>query len=135
MSARSITREQPLRWCDTDALGHIWHGVHIALIEEARTALLNELTGTTSGLWDHVVVRIELDIRAELRYADAIAVTHCTALGCGRSSVRTAERIERPDGTLVAQARSVVVAWDPASGSSRALSAAERAALATEEPA
>lgn len=129
MSEPSITREQPLRWSDTDALGHVWHGVHIALIEEARTALLNELTGTTSGIWDHVVVRIELDIGAELRYADGVAVTSCTALGCGRSSVKTAERIERPDGTLVAQARSVVVAWDAVAGGSRALTAAERAAF------
>ena len=26
----------PLRWTDTDALGHVYHGVHVALIDEAR---------------------------------------------------------------------------------------------------
>ena len=26
----------PLRWADTDALGHIYHAVHVELIDEAR---------------------------------------------------------------------------------------------------
>lgn len=127
-----LTREQPLRWSDTDALGHVWHGAHIAFIEEVRTAWLDRVCNDDRGLWDHLVVHIEIDIRAPLRYADRVAITTCEGAGFGRSSVRTIERIATPSGELVAETSSVVVAWDAQQGCARPLSDTERRALAAQ---
>ena len=120
----------PLRWADTDGLGHVWHGVHVSLIEEARTRWLDALRAPGTGLWDHAVVRIEVDYAGELRYADAAAVVTCRGTGFGTRSVRTHEHVRTPSGALVAEARSVVVAWEPAMHAARALTEHERALLA-----
>ena len=109
-----VTTTIPLRWADTDGLGHIWHGTHVALIEEARTAWLNRLCRRGESLWDHAVLHVELDFRAELGYGDGHAVVTCEGTGFGTKSVRTHEVVCNPAGAVVAEARSVVVAWEPA---------------------
>jgi acyl-CoA thioesterase FadM len=129
-----LRREQAIRWSDTDGLGHVWHGVHVALAEEVRTAWLDRVLTDDVGLWQHVVVHVEIDIGAQLRYADRFAVSTCEADGHGRSSVRTRERICTPSGEVVAKLRSVVVAWDPVAGASRALTVSECAALSAQAP-
>lgn len=120
----------PLRWADTDALGHIWHGIHLSLIEEARTAWLNGLCDSGETLWDHAVIRVEIDFRAELGYDDGHAVVSCEGTGFGTKSVRTHERVCTPRGVLVAEAHSVVVAWEPATHTTRTLRDDERTLLA-----
>lgn len=134
MTEPVLTLSQSLRWADTDALGHVWHGTHVALIEEVRTAWLNRATGVETGIWDHVIVRIELDLRGELRYDDGFVTTTCRGAGCGRTSVRSVEQVMAPSGEVIAQARSVVVAWDPALRNTRPLTAAEHAAFTASEP-
>jgi acyl-CoA thioesterase FadM len=42
------------------------------------------------------------------------------------------ERIERSDGVVATEGRSILVAWDPAARTSRELSDGERAALGVE---
>ena len=64
MSGRplSVSVSLPLRWADTDALGHVYHGIQISLIEEARTIWLNRAT-RHPAIWPHVVVRVAIDYR------------------------------------------------------------------------
>jgi acyl-CoA thioesterase FadM len=47
----------------------------------------------------------------------------------GRSSVRFEQRVVLDDGTIVAEAATVLVAWDPAARASRAITDDERATL------
>jgi acyl-CoA thioesterase FadM len=81
-------------------------------------------------VWDYVVARVAIDYRGELRGAGAEAVVRCRAERVGRSSVTTREEILDAEGKLAAEAEVVVVARDPATGESRPLTEAERAALA-----
>ena len=119
----------PLRWADTDALGHVYHGVHVQLIDEARGLWLDGLRAEGAPMWDHAVIRLELDYRAELRYEDGAAIVSCRGTGFGTRSVRTHEQVWTPSGTLVAEARSVVVAWEPEARAARPLTDRERALL------
>ena len=119
----------PLRWTDTDALGHVYHGVHVALIDEARGQWLDGLREEGAPMWLHAVIRLELDYRAELRYEDEAAIVTCRGTGFGTRSVRTHEQVRTPSGTLVAESRSVVVAWEAETRAARALTGRERALL------
>jgi acyl-CoA thioester hydrolase len=98
----------PIRWRDVDAYGHVNNAVFLNYLEEARDRLVTDLFG-------------EQD--------DVEAVVTCRVTGFGRSSVRTAEEVRKPDGTVAAEAESVVVARDPATGRSRPLTDDERAVL------
>lgn len=117
----------PIRWRDVDAYGHVNNAVFLNYLEEARDRLVSSLFGDAS--WDFVVARVAIDYRAELSQSDGEAVVRCRVTGIGTSSVRTAEEVRKTDGTLAAEAASVVVARDPETGTSRPLSDEERATL------
>jgi acyl-CoA thioester hydrolase len=117
----------PIRWRDVDAYGHVNNAVFLNYLEEARDRLVATLFGDHA--WDFVIARVAIDYRAELRQEDREAVVSCRVTGFGRSSVRTAEEVRKADGTLAAEAASVVVARDPETGRSRRLTDDERAVL------
>jgi len=56
-----------VRWRDVDALGHVNHAVFLTYLEEGRDAFYMQVLGTDPS---YVVVRIEVDLRAEVRYPD-----------------------------------------------------------------
>ena len=117
----------PIRWRDVDAYGHVNNAVFLNYLEEARDRLVSSLFGEAS--WDFVVARVAIDYRAELSQGDEEAVVRCRVTGIGTSSVRTAEEVRKADGTLAAEANSVVVARDPDTGRSRPLTEQERETL------
>jgi acyl-CoA thioester hydrolase len=117
----------PIRWRDVDAYGHVNNAVFLNYLEEARDRLVSSLFGEAS--WDFVIARVAIDYRSELNQADGEAVVRCRVTGIGNSSVRTAEEVRRTDGTLAAEAASVVVARDPETGGSRPLTDEERRTL------
>ena len=118
----------PIRWRDVDDYGHVNNAVFLTYLEEARDRLVSSLFGERS--WDFVIVRVAIDYRSELNQADGEALVSCRVTGFGRSSVRTAEEVRTTDGSLAAEAESVVVPRDPSSGRSRPLTDEERSNLA-----
>jgi acyl-CoA thioester hydrolase len=56
-----------LRWRDLDALGHVNHAVFLTYLEEGRDAFYVQALGRDPH---YVVARMEIDLRAEVRYAD-----------------------------------------------------------------
>ena len=56
----------------------------------------------------------------------------CRLDSIGRASLQTREEVAKLDGTVSAEAQSVVVARDPSTGKSRPLTDEERAALERE---
>ncbi len=116
----------PMRWRDLDLLGHVNQSVYHELLEEGRGVLFARLEENS---FPFVLVHIELDYRSEVR-RDHGGVEVLARVGrVGSKSVTIEERIELPDGTVAAEGRSVLVAWDPAARTSRELSAAERESL------
>jgi acyl-CoA thioester hydrolase len=122
-----------IRWRDVDAYGHVNNAVYLNYLEEARDAWVQAVLGAVSGsTWDFVLARVEIDFRAELTQEDGAVIVRCTLDRIGNSSVGTREMVRKRDGTISAEARSVVVARDPGTGRSRPLTDAEREALEAE---
>ena len=125
-----------IRWRDVDAYGHVNNAVYLNYLEEARDAWVQAVLGAVSGsTWDFVLARVEIDFRAELTQDDGAVIVRCALDRVGRSSVGTREEVRKQDGTISAEARSVVVPRDPATGRSRPLTDAEREALEAERAA
>lgn len=117
----------PIRWRDVDAYGHVNNAVYLTYLEEARDRLVQRLFGERA--WDFVLARVAIDYRAELILDDREVVVRCGVSGYGRSSIRTWERVEKPDGTVSAESESVVVPRDANAPTSRPLTQEERALL------
>jgi acyl-CoA thioester hydrolase len=123
-----------IRWRDVDAYGHVNNAVYLNYLEEARDEWVQEVLGRVSGsTWDFVLARVAIDFKAELTQEDGAVIVTCALDRIGRSSVGTAEEVRKLDGTLSAEARSVVVPRDPESGRSRPLTDAERKQLEAEQ--
>ncbi|MDP9329451.1 MAG: acyl-CoA thioesterase [Actinomycetota bacterium] len=118
-----------LRWRDFDAYGHVNNAVYLNYLEEARDRLVEELFGRDVA-WDFVLAHVGIDFRSELVQADAEVLVRCTVASVGRSSLRTREEIRKLDGTLAAEAESVIVPRDRDKNRSRPLTESERAVLA-----
>lgn len=117
----------PVRWRDTDAQGHVNHAVFLTYLEEARDAFYAQLIGADPS---YVVVRVEIDLRAEVRHPDRQVTVRIQAERLGTTSLTTRETILTSSGELVAEARVVTVRWDPGQRTSMPFSEAERQQLA-----
>jgi acyl-CoA thioester hydrolase len=113
-----------IRWRDLDMLGHLNQAVYHELLEEGRATLFHQLGGIP-----FVIARVELDYRSEVRRDHGSVEVVIRVESVGRSSVVTEHSILLPDGTVAAEGRSVLVAWDPAARRSRPFSDAERERL------
>ena len=122
-----------LRWKDMDAYGHVNNAVYLNYLEEARDAWVQHVLGPVADdVWHFVLARVAIDFRNELKQEDGEIVVGCRLESIGRSSIRTREEIRKLDGTISADAESVIVPRDPERGTSRPLTEAERAALERE---
>ena len=128
MSAGGTTFEKriEIRWRDLDAYGHVNNAVYLNYLEEARDEWLSGALTEGGSAWDFVLARVSIDFRRELREADEHVVASCWLLRVGRSSIVTREEVRTLSGVLSAEAESVMVARDAATGRSRPLTRAER---------
>ena len=101
-----------VRWRDVDALGHVNHAVFLTYLEEGRDAFYTQLLGADPS---YVVVRLEVDLRAEVRYPDRRVVVRIEPERLGTTSLTTRETILTPAGEVAAEARVVTVLWDAGS--------------------
>ena len=116
-----------IRWRDLDMLGHLNQAVYHELLEEGRAALFAHFA--PMGDFAFVLARVELDYRSEVRRDHEHVDVVVRVERVGGSSITVAHEVELPDGTIAAEGRSVLVAWDPAARGSRKLGEEERAAL------
>ena len=121
-----------IRWRDIDAYGHVNNAVYLNYLEEARDAFVQKVLGPVTNTWDFVLARVAIDYRAELTPDDGEVLVRCRLDSIGRASLRTREEVAKLDGTVSAEAESVVVARDLSTGKSRPLTDEERAALERE---
>jgi len=109
-----------------DALGHVNHAVFLTYLEEGRDACFEQLFGDL----DYVMVRLEIDMRAEIRLADEQVTVQIAVERMGNSSLTTRETIRTRDGQIAAEASVVTVRWDPKARTSLPFTEPERAKLA-----
>jgi len=117
----------PLRFRDLDAFGHVYHAEYLTLLDDARTwwfehALASEDPGS------YVVARIEVDYVSSLTLPDRRISVVFAVERVGTTSLTLTEVMHAEDRRVVVRSRAVVVLRDPASGRSRPLTPAERAA-------
>ena len=120
-----VCRER-VRFRDCDAMGHVNNAVYSTYLEQARIGVLG-------GLSEFILARVEIDFRAELRAGSEVEIRS----RCGRLGTKSfdLEHELRADGRLVAEARSVLVAYDYERGTSVELSDAVKARLLAPAPA
>jgi acyl-CoA thioester hydrolase len=109
MTETSFERQVPVRWRDTDALGHVNHAVFLTYLEEGRDAFYTRVIGTEPS---YVVVRLEVDMRAEVRHPDGHVTVRIAVERLGTTSLTTSETLLTATGEVAAQARVVTVRWD-----------------------
>jgi acyl-CoA thioester hydrolase len=116
-----------VRWRDVDALGHVNHAVFLTYLEEARDAFYEQ---TLASDPIYVVARIEIDLKAEVRYEDRRVSVQVAVERLGTTSLTTRETVLTPARETAAQARVVTVRWDEARRKPVPFTEAERARLA-----
>ncbi len=84
-------RSVDVRWRDTDALGHVNHVVFLTYLED---------------------VRLEIDLRAEVRHQDRRVRVRIEAERVGTTSLVTRETILSASNDVIAEARVVTLRWD-----------------------
>ena len=120
-----VEREVDVRWRDTDAMGHVNHVVFLTYLEEGRDAFYAQVLGDPF----YVVVRLEIDLRAEVLHEDRRVTVRVEAERVGTTSLTTRETIVGSTGKLAAQATVVTVRWDPGQRKPVPFSDEERAHL------
>jgi acyl-CoA thioester hydrolase len=115
-----------VRWRDVDALGHVNHAVFLTYLEEGRDAFFAQ---TLASDPIYVVVRLEVDLRAEVRYPDRRVTVRIEVERLGTTSLTTRETIITLANEVVAEARVVTVHWDSGQRKPVPFSEAERARL------
>ncbi|HYC82172.1 MAG TPA: acyl-CoA thioesterase [Solirubrobacterales bacterium] len=128
--------EVEIRWPDIDEYGHVSHIALVAIAEHGRSRWLDATLGIEPETWPYVVAHLELDFRAPAVFVDRWLHCDFTAQRVGTTSVTLRERYTRPNGDLVMEAESVIVAWDKGSSASRPLSPeeADRLTAAATDP-
>jgi acyl-CoA thioester hydrolase len=106
--AQVFEHEVSVRWRDTDALGHVNNAVYLTYLEEARDAFYLGALGDPI----YVVVRIEIDFRAEVRHADRTVRVEIAVERVGTTSLTTRETLRRADGEVAAQASVITLRWN-----------------------
>jgi acyl-CoA thioester hydrolase len=115
-----------VRWRDTDALGHVNHVVFLTYLEEGRDAFYSRMLRSDPI---YVVVRLEVDMRAEVFYDDRRVTVRVEVERVGTTSLTTRETILKPSQEVAGQARVVTVRWDAQSRTPVPFSQEERERL------
>ena len=112
MTPFPFEHRERVRFSDRDALGHVNNAVYSTYLEEARIGVLGDLGA-------FILARVEIDFRAELRDAHEVLVrSRLDRIGTKSFDLRH-EVVA--DGRVVAEAKSVLVAYDYARGESVAI--------------
>jgi len=116
---------ETVRFRDVDALGHVNNAVFLTYLEEARIAFLVPLGAEVSNM---ILARVEIDFRTPLRMGDEIEIGVRPA-NVGTKSFELEYEVRSGDA-VAAEAKTVLVSFDYASGRSIELPESWREALA-----
>src|SRR3954454_3510037 len=119
-----------IRWRDQDAYQHVNQAVYMTYLEEILDDWIRQVLGLPEGeAWNYFGARAAIDYRSELRADDRQVVGSVSLVRVGTKSVTARIEMRAPDGRLAAEAETVIVARDPETRGSKALTDEERAAF------
>ena len=129
--------EVPVRFRDTDGMGHVNNAVYLTYLEVARERYWRELFQLQDYRQvDLIVARIEIDFRSPAIAGDTLIVAiRASAIGRRSFDFLYEARTARDRATTVVSARSVQVMYDYATSKTKPVSDEVRSTiLAFEEP-
>ena len=104
-----------VRFRDLDPMGHVNNAVFLTYIESARVAFLQHLgAATTLEDMSIIVARIEIDFRAPVGFGEDVGISVRASRFGGKSF--DLDYVLRVGDTVVAEAKSVLVAYDYGKG-------------------
>ena len=117
MDGFKVVAEVPVRFADTDALGHVNNANYLSFLESSRLEYIKRVLGRVKTEdFGVIIARIEIDYKSPAFHYETMSVG-CRVEEIGGSSIRMDYRIEdKATGRLVALAKSVMVAFDYALG-------------------
>jgi acyl-CoA thioester hydrolase len=113
MEGYRLVSEVPVRFSDTDGLGHVNNANYLSFLEVARIDYLRKVVGRVKiEEFGVIIARIEIDYKSPVLHHEKILVG-CRVAEIGGSSIMMEYRLEdKATGRLVAEAKSVMVAFD-----------------------
>jgi acyl-CoA thioester hydrolase len=113
MEGYRFTLTIPVRFRDTDGMGHVNNAVYLTYFEAARIPYYLMLSGNPDlARADMIVARIECDYRSPATFGDTLTVGVRMEEIRSRSFTLSYRIEDAASGTLVAEGRSVQVAYD-----------------------
>jgi acyl-CoA thioester hydrolase len=122
MEGFSFVHRETARFRDLDPMGHVNNAVYLTWIENARIEFLRSLTAfdkPDTGGMTMILARVEVDFRAPLGFGDEVEVG-VRVSRFGNKSFDLEYEL-RSAGRVVAEAKTVLVAYDYARNESREL--------------
>jgi acyl-CoA thioester hydrolase len=127
----------PLRWSDTDAYGHINNVLFLRLLEEARVQALDDYLADGAGgpRTALLVARSEIEHLEPLLYRVAPVTVDLWVTRIGAADFDMSYQVldpakgEEATDTVYAQAETMLVVFDPASGRPRRITGPEKLRL------
>ena len=103
----TFVHKEIVRFRDLDSLGHMNNAVYATFLEQARIAFLAPLGAQVTNM---ILARLEIDFRAQVSVGDEVEVE----VNPGRVGTKSFELdyTMRVHETVVAEAKSVLVAYD-----------------------
>jgi acyl-CoA thioester hydrolase len=116
MDGYRYSRRRAVEFRDVDAAGHVNNAVYLTYLETARIEYLREVLEVES-LDDLAVIvaNVNVDFRSPARFPEVLAVG-ARVPRVGTKSFEMDHEIRTADGRLVAEATSVLVAYDYGAG-------------------
>jgi len=124
MSTFPFVHLETVRFRDVDTLGHVNNAVYLTYLEQARVAFLSPRDANYTAM---ILARCEIDFRDQVSVGEVVAVS-LWPTRIGNKSFELGYEMKVGD-RLVAEARTVLVAFDYDSGQSRPLPDAWRKLL------
>ena len=113
MDGYTLVSEVPVRFSDTDGLGHVNNANYLSFLEVARVDYLHKVLGLFKiEEFGIIIARIEIDYKSPVLHHEKILVG-CRVSEIGGASITMEYRLEdKATGRLVANAKSVAVSFD-----------------------
>ena len=116
---------ETVRFRDVDALGHVNNAAYLTYLEQARIAFLAPMGADQTGM---ILARAEIDFRAQVGFGDEVEI-EVEPLRVGTKSFELGYTV-RVRGAVVAEAKTVLVAFDYSAGQAVPVPDGWRSALA-----
>ncbi len=121
-----FVHRETVRFRDLDALGHVNNAVYLTYLEQARVAFLRPHDADYTEM---ILARCEIDFRAQVSLGETVEIA-LTPSRVGTKSFELSYEMKVGE-RLVAEAKTVLVAYDYERSESRPLPEAWRKLLAT----